>query len=94
MKPYKRSQSTQSYYSRMKINRESVKPKRESIARTPSTVPVDVQEAPCGVYRVPNIPNDCRKGAVHAERARRAFVTQLTNQYAQQNKVVVRARWM
>jgi len=95
MKPSKRSQSTRSYYrNRMKIKRESVKPKRESIARTPSAVPVDVREAPSGVYRVSNIPDDCRKGAAYAGRARRAFVTQLTTQYAKENKVVVGARWM
>ena len=95
VKPSKRSQSTQRYYrNRMKIKRESVKHKRESIARTPRSVPVNVQEAPCGVYRVPNIPDDCRKGGAYGERARRVYVTQLTTQYAQQNKVVVGARWM
>ena len=76
------------------MKRESVKPKRESIARTPSIVPVDVQEATHGVYWEPEIPNNCRKGQPSSEDARKAFVIQLTTRLAQQNKVVVKARWM
>lgn len=81
MKPFKRSESAHSNYkSKMKIKRESVKPNRESIARTPSIIPVDTREAPCGVYWKQNVPDNCRKGVGNSESARRAFVSQLTAQ--------------
>lgn len=95
VKPPKRSQSAQSHYiSKMNIKRESVKPKRESIVRTPSIVPGDVQEAHCGVHREPDIPDNCRRGVSTEGRARRAFVSHMTTELARKNKVVVGARWM
>jgi len=78
----------------MMIKRESVKPMREWIARTPSTVPNDVQEARRGVYWEHNVPDRCRKHAPDSQSARNAFVIQLTTQLARQNKIVVAARWM
>jgi len=78
----------------MRIKRESVKPKRESMARTPGIMPVDAQEASHGVYWERNIPDDCRRGVVNSNHARKAFVFQMTTQLARQNKAVVSARWM
>jgi hypothetical protein len=78
----------------MKIKRESVKLKRGSMARTPSTVPNNVQGAPHGVCWVRNVPKGCRRGVPDAERDRKAFVLTLTAQLARENKFVVAAHWM